>query len=67
MNPWECPGMLAGQKATVMGAWLLIDDNVRHFQRFTGQGILFTSPHNINETGYVRVNNWLEVKDYFLK
>jgi 5'(3')-deoxyribonucleotidase len=45
----------------------LVDDHVRHFQRFTGQGILFASPHHIHETEYVRVNNWLEVKRYFLK
>jgi 5'(3')-deoxyribonucleotidase len=44
----------------------LIDDNVRHFKRFIGQGILFSAPHNFNETGYVRVNNWQEVKDFFL-
>lgn len=28
--------------------------------------ILFTAPHNVNESGYVRVNNWYEVGDYFL-
>jgi 5'(3')-deoxyribonucleotidase len=37
-----------------------------HFKRFKGQGILYTAPHNINETGYVRVNNWLEIQRYFL-
>ncbi|WP_307558021.1 hypothetical protein [Paenibacillus sp. V4I7] len=39
---------------------------MRHFERFFGQGILFTVPHNLNETGHVRVNNWQEVKNYFL-
>lgn len=43
----------------------LIDDSARHFERFTGQGILFTAPHNMNETRYVRVNNWEEVRNLF--
>ncbi|MEW9702511.1 5'-3'-deoxyribonucleotidase [Paenibacillus sp. SI8] len=56
--------VFCGDKS-IIHADYLIDDNSRHFQRFAGQGILFTSPHNMNETGYVRVNNWLEVRDYF--
>jgi 5'(3')-deoxyribonucleotidase len=58
--------VFCGDKS-IINADYLIDDNVRHFERFSGQGILYTSPHNINETGYVRVNNWQEVKNYFLK
>ncbi|UVI29289.1 5' nucleotidase, NT5C type [Paenibacillus spongiae] len=57
--------VFCGDKSIIRADYL-IDDNVRQFKRFAGQGILFTSPHNINETGYVRVNNWLEVRDYFL-
>ncbi|AJY73903.1 5' nucleotidase, NT5C type [Paenibacillus beijingensis] len=56
--------VFCGDKS-IIHADYLIDDNVRHFKRFTGQGILFSAPHNCNETGYVRVNNWLEVKEYF--
>ncbi|WP_220129540.1 5' nucleotidase, NT5C type [Thermaerobacillus caldiproteolyticus] len=58
--------VFCGDKS-IINADYLIDDNVRHFKRFSGQGILFTSPHNVYETGYVRVNNWQEVRDYFLK
>jgi 5'(3')-deoxyribonucleotidase len=58
--------VFCGDKS-IINADYLIDDNVRHFERFSGQGILYTSPHNMNETGYVRVNNWQEVKNYFLK
>ena len=57
--------VFCGNKS-IIHADYLIDDNARHFQRFTGQGILFTSPHNIHESGYVRVHNWLEVREYFL-
>jgi 5'(3')-deoxyribonucleotidase len=32
-----------------------------------GQGILFSAPHNMAELGQVRVNDWLEVRDYFLR
>ncbi|SES28587.1 5'(3')-deoxyribonucleotidase [Gracilibacillus ureilyticus] len=58
--------VFCGDKS-IINADFLIDDNARHFKRFNGQGILFTSPHNMNETEYVRVNNWKEVKEYFLK
>jgi 5'(3')-deoxyribonucleotidase len=27
---------------------------------------LFTAAHNLNETGYVRVHNWQDVRQYFL-
>ena len=58
--------VFCGDKS-IINADYLIDDNVRHFKHFQGQGLLFTSPHNINETGYVRFNSWKEVKEYFLK
>ncbi|WP_112180516.1 MULTISPECIES: 5'-3'-deoxyribonucleotidase [Paraliobacillus] len=58
--------VFCGDKS-IINADYLIDDNVRHFKHFIGQGIVFTSPHNINETGYVRVSNWKEVREYFLE
>ncbi|TYP73339.1 5' nucleotidase, NT5C type [Paenibacillus methanolicus] len=56
--------VFCGDKSIIRADYL-IDDNARHFQRFNGQGILFSAPHNLNETGYVRVENWLEVRAYF--
>jgi 5'(3')-deoxyribonucleotidase len=56
--------VFCGDKS-IINADYLIDDNARHFKRFIGQGLLYTSYHNVNETGYVRVNDWLEVKDFF--
>jgi 5'(3')-deoxyribonucleotidase len=43
----------------------LIDDLPRNLERFTGQGLLYTAPHNLTATGHARVNNWLEVQTYF--
>nr|WP_156284506.1 5'-3'-deoxyribonucleotidase [Paenibacillus sp. NEAU-GSW1] len=57
--------VFCGDKS-IINADYLIDDNARHFQRFKGKGLLFTAPHNRNETGYTRVDNWLEVRNYFL-
>ncbi|HEX7064985.1 MAG TPA: 5'-3'-deoxyribonucleotidase [Bacillales bacterium] len=57
--------VFCGDKS-IINADYLIDDNSRHFKHFRGQGLLFTAPHNIHETEYVRVNNWQEVRDYFL-
>lgn len=50
----------------IVNADYLIDDSSRHFQFFSGQGVLFTAPHNVNEAADVRVNNWLEVGAMFL-
>lgn len=58
--------VFCGDKS-IIHADYLIDDNVRHFERFCGQGILFTAPHNIHETRYVRVNDWMDVKAFFSK
>jgi 5'(3')-deoxyribonucleotidase len=57
--------VFCGNKS-IIHADYLIDDNARHFKNFTGQGILFTAHHNKHETDYLRVNNWLEVRQYFL-
>jgi 5'(3')-deoxyribonucleotidase len=27
--------------------------------------LLYTAPHNLTATGFVRVNNWQEVANYF--
>ncbi|HET7579993.1 MAG TPA: 5'-3'-deoxyribonucleotidase [Bacillales bacterium] len=57
--------VFCGDKSIILADYL-IDDNSRHFKNFRGQGILFTAPHNIHETGFVRVDNWQEVRQYFL-
>jgi len=44
----------------------LIDDQPLHFRRFSGEGILFTAPHNLHVTGYRRVDNWRQVEQLFL-
>jgi 5'(3')-deoxyribonucleotidase len=50
----------------ILNADFLIDDNPRQLRRFQGEGILFTSPHNLGVKGYRRVNDWLEVEKLFL-
>ena len=36
----------------ILRADYLIDDNPRQLRRFQGEGILYSSPHNVNVTGY---------------
>jgi 5'(3')-deoxyribonucleotidase len=50
----------------ILRAEYLIDDNPRQLRRFQGEGILYTSPHNVNVKGFTRVNDWLEVEKLFL-
>jgi 5'(3')-deoxyribonucleotidase len=57
--------IFCGNKSVVHADYL-IDDSSRHFESFTGQGVLFTAPHNVNEEASVRVNDWLNVREMFL-
>jgi 5'(3')-deoxyribonucleotidase len=57
--------VFCGDKS-ILHADYLIDDMPRHFQRFAGQGILFTAAHNAKIAAKVRVNNWLEVEELLL-
>jgi 5'(3')-deoxyribonucleotidase len=56
--------VFCGNKS-ILRADYLIDDQPRNLLRFEGQGLLYTAPHNIEATGFVRVNNWGEVTEYF--
>jgi 5'-nucleotidase len=57
--------VFCGDKS-IVAADYLIDDNPRQFERFRGEGILFTAPHNVHETAYRRVDNWKQVRELFL-
>src|SRR5580698_2791227 len=50
----------------ILNADYLIDDQPRQLRRFSGEGILFTAPHNLNVNGYRRVDNWQQVEQLFL-
>ena len=50
----------------IIGTDYLIDDMPYNLESFTGEPILFTSPHNVNETRFTRVDSWQDVRQYFL-
>ncbi|MBS1103623.1 hypothetical protein JK202_11435 [Gluconobacter sp. Dm-62] len=52
--------VFCGDKS-ILAADVMIDDNLRHFRRFKGQGVLFTAPHNMAETWTPRADNWRDV------
>lgn len=56
--------VFCGDKS-ILKADFLIDDMPRHFERFDGQGLLFTAAHNARLTGHVRMENWLQVEKLF--
>ncbi|MDE1169588.1 MAG: hypothetical protein PW734_00020 [Verrucomicrobium sp.] len=62
--PWT-HHVFCGDKS-IINADYLIDDRVKNFTGFRGEGILFTAPHNEGITGYRRANDWLEVRQLFL-
>lgn len=62
--PWR-NFVFCGDKS-IINADFLIDDHSFNFNGFRGEGILFTAPHNVHETGHRRVNTWREVEAMFL-
>lgn len=56
--------VFCGGKSILLADYL-IDDQPRNLLQFKGHGLLYSAPHNLEETGFVRVNNWREVSDYF--
>ena len=57
--------VFCGDKS-ILRAEYLIDDNPRQLRAFEGEGILYTSPHNVEVRGFHRVNDWLEIEELFL-
>jgi 5'-nucleotidase len=56
--------VFCGDKSILLADYL-IDDMPGNLRGFHGTGILFSAPHNQAEMGFVRVENWQEVADYF--
>ncbi|MEY3322172.1 MAG: hypothetical protein RLZZ417_1755 [Bacteroidota bacterium] len=56
--------VFCGDKS-IINADYMIDDHIHNLETFKGVGLLFTAPHNIHENGYIRLNNWKEVKSFF--
>jgi 5'(3')-deoxyribonucleotidase len=56
--------VFCGDKS-ILRADYMIDDHPRNLRAFEGKGLLFTSTHNTEETAFTRVDNWLEVRDFF--
>jgi len=56
--------VFCGNKCILLADYL-IDDLPRNLERFQGQGLLFTAPHNLAATGFIRVDDWQAVAAYF--
>lgn len=57
--------VFCGSKS-IIHADYLIDDNSHHFAHFSGEGLLYSAPHNLHLEGFRRVNSWQEVGALFL-
>ncbi|HRH61609.1 MAG TPA: 5'(3')-deoxyribonucleotidase [Chitinophagaceae bacterium] len=56
--------VFCGDKSVIQGD-VLIDDHDFNLLTFSGRKILFSSPHNIHDTRFERMNSWLEAVDIF--
>ncbi|MDF9794801.1 5'(3')-deoxyribonucleotidase [Catalinimonas alkaloidigena] len=57
--------LFCGDKSIIQADYL-IDDHPKNLLTFSSEPIIFTSPHNVDETRFLRANNWKEVGDIFL-
>lgn len=56
--------VLCGEKKMIAGDFM-IDDHARHLEHFKGKPYLYSAPHNLNETRFTRLHNWLEIASVF--
>jgi 5'-nucleotidase len=56
--------IFCGDKSVLKGD-VLIDDHDFNLSVFSGRAIMFSSPHNLNDTRYERMDNWLDVDRIF--
>lgn len=57
--------VFCGDKS-IVHADFLIDDMPYNLENFRGEGILFSSPHNLRTQGFRRVDNWQDIARIFL-
>jgi len=57
--------VFCGDKSA-MRADFLVDDLALNLARFSGQGILFATPHNWRERRFPRVKDWPDLVEHFL-
>jgi len=57
--------ILCGDKHVLNGD-VLIDDRSYNLESFKGRALLFTSPHNIGQNTFERVNSWKEIAEKLL-
>jgi 5'(3')-deoxyribonucleotidase len=58
--------VFCGSKTVVYGDFM-IDDLPHNLEKFSGEKLMFTAPHNMQHNHFKRVNNWKEVGELLLK
>ena len=57
--------VFCGSKAIVHGHYM-IDDLAYNLEKFNGEKLIFSAPHNLHVNHFQRLNNWREVAEKFL-
>lgn len=58
--------VFCGNKSIIRADYM-IDDHISNLEDFKGTGLLFTASHNIHEDRFIRVDDWLQIREYFQK
>jgi len=61
--PWKNIVFCGSKK--IIRADYMIDDHANNLVDFQGKGLLYTATHNIDDERFTRVNNWLEIREFF--
>jgi 5'-nucleotidase len=56
--------VFCGDKS-IIRADFMIDDSEQNLAAFTGEGFIFTAPHNVLDARFPRVNSWFDVAGRF--
>ncbi|MDX1665933.1 MAG: 5'(3')-deoxyribonucleotidase [Saprospiraceae bacterium] len=56
--------VFCGDKSIIRADYM-IDDHPRNLRSFEGVGLLYTASHNVDETEFIRVDNWKDIRRFF--
>lgn len=56
--------VFCGDKSIIKTDYL-IDDHLKNLDNFSGVSLMFTASHNVHHRQHQRLNNWVEILQYF--
>jgi 5'(3')-deoxyribonucleotidase len=58
--------VFCGTKSVVNGD-IMVDDLPENLERFSGERLLFSQPHNLQFNGYHRLDDWVQAEEHLMR